>query len=232
MSYINPEIFALLTLMLAIWTALYKRHIKPPNHVSTKQPVLLFEFARSAQDIRALFINQSGQPTIPFIKKMRFLVRLDYAFIGSYTMFIVFFALEVEKEHSSIVNYIAIAAAIVVGLFDILENIQLLTILDLVQQTPHSTFRPQLRRLSVFTWIKWEATVFLMLLFTPFLWSENFASRVLVILSFIVLLLGILALRERLLSRLLVWAQRFPLSVLLTFFYFLMYILVIRHLIG
>lgn len=229
MSYKNPSIFALLTIVLIIGTVLYRPEIQPPNPISTKQPVILFELARSAQQIRTLFVDKSKGPALPYIQKVQCLVWLDYAFIIIYTCFIVFFALEVKKVRPSLTINLAILAAIIVGLFDVLENIQLLDILDTVQKEPAAAFQPQLSYLSIFTWIKWEATVLVMLLFAPFLWVQRFLSKTLVIITFGVLILGIIALGERLFTAdSLAWGEKFASSVLLTFFLFIVYVLVMR----
>ena len=224
---VYPVLFAVLTLAVVVWTMTYKRSVKPPNPLLTKQPVLDFEFAQTEQDIRTLFAEPNGQPARPWIQKTRFLVRLDYLFILCYTLFIVSFVLQINGVAPSRWVTLALWLSPFVGLFDGLENIQLLAILRRAATTPANTFQPFLRLLSVFTWIKWLATTVLMVLLAPYLWQQNCVAKGLALLCIVAGLAGVAALYERVTNgpsrRLTMW---FAQLVLYTFALFALYVIV------
>ena len=220
-------LFAVLTLAVAVWTLTYKPGVKPPNPLLTKQPVLDFEFASTAQDLRTLFMEPNGQPALPWIQKMRFLVRLDYLFISCYTLFTLSFLLWINSEAPSRWTTLALWLSPFVGLFDGLENIQLLAILRQAEANPADAFQPFLRRLSLFTWIKWIATAVLMVLISPYLWSLNWVARGLALLCVVAGLTGIAALFERASNRSSRWMTMwFAQVVLNTFALFALYVIV------
>jgi hypothetical protein len=196
-SFKIPALFSLLTLGVVTWTMLYRPTIKPPNLLPSKQAVLLFEFARTKEDIQALFVGQESQATA-FINKTRYLTKLDFLFILFYTLLTVSFSWQAGQAAPSIWLRLALILSPLIGLLDVLENVQLLRILNTVQIDPQATFEPELARLSLFTWIKWETTSVVMLLISPFLWQGGFVSKGLVVLIGAVFITGIIGLVERL----------------------------------
>ena len=197
-SFKIPALFSFLTLAVVTWTMLYRPTVKPPNPLPSKQAVLLFEFARTAKDIRVLFVGQDQQTATAFIEKVRYLTKLDFLFILCYSLLTVTFSWQAGQATPSIWLRLALILSPLVGLLDILENIQMLRILDTVQAYPQATFEPELARLSLITWIKWETTSIVMLLISPFLWQGGFVSKGLVILIATVFVIGVMGLIERL----------------------------------
>ncbi|WP_020603379.1 hypothetical protein [Spirosoma spitsbergense] len=226
-SHSLSALFALLTIAVAIWTGVHSRTLKPPNSVPASRAIISFEFARNAGQIRTLLVDSSGRGAGPFIRQVRYLTRLDFLFIAAYTLFVLSFTWSVGQAMPSGWLSAALVLAPVIGLFDVLENVQMLGILDKVMKNAKDSFQPELARLSVFTWIKWEATGLLMLLLVPFLWHQNYWTKGIAILSVGVFILGIIALAERLSTQeSIVQAQRFANLVLITFAIFTVYVLV------
>ncbi|MCX6217869.1 hypothetical protein [Spirosoma sp.] len=200
-AYSLPAVFALLVLLVAMCTMLYQRDVLPADAAKDSQPVIRFELARTPADIRALFTDAPQKPRIAFVDKMRFLTRLDFLFILFYTLFTFLFSWKAIQADPTVPNRFVLVLAVAVGLFDVLENIQLLGILAKVEQNTMDTFQPELPRLSVFTWVKWELTGLLMVLIAPFLWKGDSWSKGLAVFFLIVFLFGLLALEERLSDR-------------------------------
>lgn len=225
-SFKIPALFSLLTLVVVTWTLLYRPAIRPPNRLPSKQAVLLFEFARTAKDIRTLFMSEGPKKADEFINKIRYLTKLDFLFILCYTLLTVTFAWQAVQAAPSIWLRLALLLSPLIGLLDVLENIQLLRILDAVQSNAQATFKPELTWLSLFTWIKWEATSIVMLLIASFLWQGGWVSKGLVILIAAAVVTGIIALIERLTSELAIsYTLLFAQFVLYTFALIAFYII-------
>ncbi|GAB3995632.1 hypothetical protein GCM10028807_36300 [Spirosoma daeguense] len=223
-SFSLPALLATLTFVVAIWTTFYKPSVAPPNKLDNLLPVLAFEFAQTDQDIHVLFLDKLHKPATDFIAKMRFLTRLDFAFILFYTLFILTFIREARQLVPSSWMTIALFLTPVIGFCDVIENIQLLHILDKVEANVNVTFQQELYLLSIATWFKWELTGLLFLFIIPFLWQGGHWSKGMVIFSIIVFITGIIALVQRLAEdNSIYYAQIFAILVLTLFVLFVFY---------
>ncbi|GAB3221581.1 hypothetical protein [Spirosoma arcticum] len=189
-------IFAVLTLLVSVVMVRYKPTVQPP--IPAKQPMLDFQFATSADAVNALFIDpRTGKPVTAYVDKMRSLNQIDFLYIALYTAFSFSFAQQANQAYPSVWGQIALFVAFVPGVFDVLENIQLLSILKSVEQGPNTNYEPALTRLARFTWIKWITIGWLPILLLPFLWHQGLPSKLLGLLAIVVATAGVVALLNR-----------------------------------
>ncbi len=96
---------------------------------------------------------------------MQMLNTIDFAFILSYTVFLMFFSLMVGKQNIEILGYIGAFITLIAGFSDIMENAQLLNILEKIKSS--EKYLPELTNLHFWTWIKWGFLGVLMTILLP-----------------------------------------------------------------
>jgi hypothetical protein len=157
------------TLLIAGVMMFYDRGIKPENAINPayqKAPMIAFEFAKTPSEINVLFLEKGGiKLNEPFIKKMKTLNTIDFAFILVYTLFLMFFAFAISKQNVEICGYVGAFITLIVGVSDVMENVQLLNILEKIN--PSEKYLPELTNLHFWTWIKWGFLSVLMAILLP-----------------------------------------------------------------
>ncbi|MDX1415019.1 MAG: hypothetical protein R3293_12560 [Candidatus Promineifilaceae bacterium] len=153
-------------------------------------PVIAFEFAANIQDVNLIFRNESNQLIESAVSAMTFGVRLDFLFMLLYGAFLVTFAITCALLAGDRLFYAAALAAVLAPIFDLLENLQLLSIM---QQLGNGIFLSQLRNLHLFTWLKWGALILVFLLLIPFFQKAGSLGRFLAMFAALPFVTGVLA---------------------------------------
>ncbi len=168
-SFRATFLIGMCTLLIAGVMMFYDRDIKPENAINPvyqKAPMIAFEFAKIPSEINVLFLKKDNvNINKPFIKKMQMLNTIDFAFILSYTVFLMFFSLMVGKQNIEILGYIGAFITLIAGFSDIMENAQLLNILEKIKSS--EKYLPELTNLHFWTWIKWGFLGVLMTILLP-----------------------------------------------------------------
>lgn len=153
-------------------------------------PIVAFEFAESAQDVNLIFLDRSSQIITGAVEAVTFGTYLDFIFMTLYGLFLVTFSLICVALTKKSFYYWAAVLAVLALLFDLIENLQLLKIMD---QLGTGSMVGELRYLHLFTWLKWGALALIFLMLIPFFRKSGAFGRVLAVLAPIPLVLGFLA---------------------------------------
>ena len=153
-------------------------------------PVIAFEFATKAEDVSQIFDDADSPALEKMVLRMTNSTRLDFLFLILYGAFLFTFSVKCTLLTGNQLYYLAALLSIVAPIFDVLENLELLSIMTLLKG---GDFISQLRYLHFYTWIKWGALALIFLLLTPFFRSAGKFGRLISFVAAVPLLLGILA---------------------------------------
>ncbi len=160
----------------------------PPAQQKTS-PVVLLEFARTPQEVYDITLFEASQAEHAQMQAyLRRNIQMDTWFILAYTCFLVvsiFIAWRLSGKRWYLLPVLALALA--AGVFDFLENAQLMGILDKLS----SDFQAELSRLVIYTHIKWGAMVAVFVGLIPFTWPVEWSGKVLSIAAGVGLLMAI-----------------------------------------
>lgn len=202
---------------------MYKKEIKPQNEINPvyqTKPIIAFEFAKTPAEINQLFFNKDKQViNKAFVDKMKELNYIDFIFIISYSLILLYFSLTIAQNKLAVLGYIGASIAVIVGIADILENFQLLGILDKLK--PSESYEPELSNLYIWTWTKWGLISVLIIVVLPCLFRQQssiFTLALGVIMS-IVAILGFVAY----FSQCQTWISHYTGSIFLLFFIIILY---------
>ena len=135
----------------------YDKSTKPENVINPdyqKAPMIAFEFAKTPSEINLLFLKKDNiNLNRLFINKMKTLNVIDFAFILSYVLFLMSFSFVMRKQNIEILGYVGVFVSLIVGISDVMENVQLLNILKKIKSS--EKYLPELKNLYFWTWIKW-----------------------------------------------------------------------------
>ena len=184
-------------------------------------PVLVFEFAETADEVGTLFAPV-GQPAGDAVRAaMDRVNRLDFIYIALYGGCLLAFSLVCFRLTGQRVYLLAAALAMGIMVADVLENVQLLAITRDLGARP---IDDRLTRLRLFTWLKWGGLALWFLLMRFYFQSAGRFGRFVGWVSVFPLLLGIAAfVRPGLMSEL------FALSIGLLFLLLTVYSWRARH---
>jgi hypothetical protein len=158
----------------------------PPGFLT---PIIALEFATNQEDVRQLFETPGGSfPAL--LQTMQANTLLDFLFILLYTVFLVLFAVACAQTTARTLYWVAAGTAVVAGIADVLENVQLLAIFG---QVPQGEFTAELARLRVSTWIKWGSLAAYFLMLMPYLRNQGGLARLILMLAAVPAILGVLA---------------------------------------
>jgi hypothetical protein len=149
-----------------------------PRHAAAlprgfEQPILAFEFARSAAEVEALFGPAGSPERAELVRAMDSGNRLDFLFMVAYGGYLGLIGLAVAKVAGR--GYLVVTALAVLGvLLDVAENLQLLEITSRLG----GDYSVALGRLQVFTWLKWGALALGVAWLSPWALAGTWASRV------------------------------------------------------
>ena len=129
-------------------------------------PVLAFEFAESPGEVSELLAPEGS------IEAMDRLNRWDFLYMVLYSGCLLAFALVCARLTGRRIFYIAAALALLILFADAMENVQLLAITRLMDDSDVAPIlaqlTPLLNRLRLFTWLKWGGLAFYFLLLIPY----------------------------------------------------------------
>jgi len=155
-------------------------------------PIIAFEFIQTPQEVYQLFGGEASPERDAMARAMDRGNHLDFAYMIFYSFFLFTFSVLGARELGIRVLYLGAALSVVILLGDFFENIQLLGI---TANLATGDFEEELRRLPLFTWLKWGgiAAVFLLLsayfhrgtVFSRFIAAWGVAVALLAIASFL-----------------------------------------------
>jgi hypothetical protein len=129
-------------------------HYAPPKSKapqSYSSVVLALEFASNNQEVLDV-LNPLSPPEIKGIDKLNY---VDFGFLAAYSSFLFLMAFKLRQlSDKPIVTYLMILA-IIVGVADILENLQLLKLTSYYINERMQLAPPVIAQLKIWTWIKW-----------------------------------------------------------------------------
>jgi len=172
-------------------------------------PVIAFEFATDAEDIIQVFGEANTPAREDIVRTMTNSTRLDFLFLILYGAFLYTFSITCASLTGNRVYYLPALLSIVAPIFDVLENLQLLSIME---QVGGGDFISELPYLRFYTWMKWGALALIFLLLIPFFRTAGTFGRFLSMYAFVPFVLGIFAFLKPGLSN-----ELFTLSIVLMF---------------
>ena len=153
-------------------------------------PIIAFEFATTVQDVNLIFFDSSSKLLQPAVDAVIFGSRLDFLFMLIYGAFLLSFSLICRSLAKNRLFYLAAGLSILAPIFDLMENLQLLSILDQIGSDEIIT---ELSYLHLFTWLKWGTLALIFLLLIPFFKKSGVFGRFLALFATLPFFLGILA---------------------------------------
>ncbi len=157
--YIWLHLFLVPLLVCVLWMGETFPEESPVNGFTGA--VLAFEFAASTGDLDAVL---SGRSPI-FLERLDRGNRIDFGFALTYSAFLFFFFRQVKKEKGHLLALAGMILAPLIGLADVLENVQLLNLTEAYRGTPvRENLVALLWKLQSFTWLKWGGLAIALLL--------------------------------------------------------------------
>lgn len=153
-------------------------------------PVIAFEFATETEDIIQVFGEANSPAREEIVRAMNNSTRLDFLFLILYGAFLFTFSITCASLTGNRVYYLPALLSVVAPIFDVLENLQLLSIMG---QIGGGEFVSELPYLRFYTWMKWGALALIFFLLVPFFRTAGTFGRFLSIIAVVPLVLGILA---------------------------------------
>jgi len=172
-------------------------------------PVIAFEFATEAEDVIQVFGEANSPTREEIVHTITNSTRLDFLFLILYGSFLFTFSITCASLTGNRVYYLPALLSVVAPIFDVLENLQLLSIMG---QLGGGDFVSELSYLRFYTWVKWGALALIFLLLIPFFRTVGKFGRFISIFAIVPLVLGILAFLKPGLSN-----ELFALSTVLMF---------------
>ena len=161
-------------------------------------PIIAFEFVQSQSEVYRLFgVADSADQlsmTQSMIRAMDFGNRLDYIFMVLYSSFLFFFSFVCAKNTGQRYYYAGSMMAVIILVFDALENIQLLRI---TAKITSQNFGKELSLLHCFTWMKWGGITVVFLILAPYFFKGRTYSKVIAAIGISSFILSVLAYLNR-----------------------------------
>lgn len=190
-------ITALILITIAVCSTLFNLTLVPAETLPLK-PVLAFEFARDSTDLVKLFINADRSPACQFVKDIRFSIVIDFPFIMAYVSFMMLLGFEILVINKrTLLGLSSILLAVVVGIFDVLENFEMCKITDVAFDFPQDLNDLSTINLQIFTWTKWLASGVYLGLLAVHLWKQKLLFKMLSTVACITFVLSIVAFLSR-----------------------------------
>lgn len=145
-------------------------------------PIIAFEFIQTRAEVFGMFTQADGAESVneTMIAAFDLGNRLDYIYMGLYSVFLVLFSLTCARISGKKYFYAATALSLVVLAGDALENIQLLGITSYLKNGLNSgELETHLGLLYRFTWMKWGGLAAIFLVLAPwFLRGGRFSKAI------------------------------------------------------
>jgi len=155
-----------------------------------KTPIVAFEFARTPEDIRAIFDITPAEAREAYIEKMDRGNRLDFVFMAVYSLFLFLFSVKCHEAGRNKILLMGALFSITALAGDIIENIQLLGITENIAV---GTFQEHLHLLHFFTWIKWMSICLVFAVLSLYFYRGTVFSKILAFFGVLALAAGIAA---------------------------------------
>ncbi len=153
-------------------------------------PVVAFEFATEVEQVNQIFAGPNSPARADIVRTMTNSTRLDFLFLLLYGAFLVTFSITCASLTGRKIYYFVALLAVIAPLFDLLENLTMLSIID---QLDAGSFLSELHRLQLYTWLKWGALTLSFVLLVPFFWQSGKFGQFLSIIAAAPILLGLIA---------------------------------------
>ncbi len=153
-------------------------------------PVVAFEFVTEIEHVNQIFAGPNSAAQADLVRTMTNSTHLDFLFLILYGAFLFAFSITCVSLTGKKFYYFVTLLAVVAPLFDLLENLQMLSIID---QLDAGSFITELQRLQLFTWLKWSALAVSFVLLLPFFWSAGKFGQFLSIIAAAPIVLGLIA---------------------------------------
>ncbi len=175
--------------MAAILFLMWPKKGELPPAQKKPSPIVLLEFARTPQEVYDIALWQASPAEHAQMQAyLRRNIRLDTWFILAYTCFLVVSMVIAWRLSGKRWYMLAgLVMALIAGVFDFLENAQLVLILDKLS----SDFQAELSRLMVYTHVKWGALVAFFISMIPFAWPTSWLGKVLSVVAGVGVVLAI-----------------------------------------
>ncbi|MFZ2632200.1 MAG: hypothetical protein WA081_11840 [Desulfosalsimonadaceae bacterium] len=145
-------------------------------------PIIAFEFIQTRAEVFGMFIQADGAESVNEAMLAAFDLgnRLDYIYMGLYSVFLALFSLTCVKISGKKYFYTGAVLSLVVLAGDAFENIQLMGITSYLKHGMTSgDMETLLNGLNRFTWMKWGGLAAIFLVLAPwFLRGGRFSKAV------------------------------------------------------
>jgi hypothetical protein len=164
---------------------------KPTGYCSS---IIALEFAEENATVLAVFngANSKAKSILEQVNNIRWATYWDFLFLLAYTSFMVFFALICRKLGIKSHWQWAIGLALLGGVSDVFENLQLLQIFDGIA-VGRADFSAIFGTLRLCTVLKFGAIAGFFLAMGPFFWRSNVLGKVVVVAASLALICWVLA---------------------------------------
>jgi hypothetical protein len=157
-------------------------------------PIIAFEFIQTPEEVFQMFGGTDLIVRNKMVNAMDLGNRLDYAYMGLYSMFLLLFSTTCAKISQKPYYYFGAALAVAVLAGDAMENVQLLGITANLSTGDIATY---LNLLIIYTWIKWGGVVLIFLTLSPWFFKGGLFSKIIGAIGIISFILAIAAFLNR-----------------------------------
>lgn len=155
-----------------------------------KSPVIAFEFATETEQVKYIFPEEDSSARNDIMRKMTNSTHLDFLFLILYGAFLFTFSITCVSLTGNRFYYLPALLSIIAPLFDVLENLQMLSIME---RLGTDSIVSELRYLHIFTWVKWGTLAVIFILLIPFYRAAGTFGRFMSIFAVMPFVLGIFA---------------------------------------
>lgn len=156
-------------------------------------PILAFEFLQTNREVLQFFGPASPERDA-WVTGMNRGHQVDYLYLVVYGLFLASWGLLGFRKTGNKLFYGIIVLAVVAALSDLMENLQLVNI---ASNLDAGTFETPLKRLFLFTWLKWGSLAFALAGISVYLFKTGFAGKIYMVVSLATLVLGVIAFINR-----------------------------------
>lgn len=164
---------------------------KMPDGFST--PIIAYEFLQTPEEVVQFFGSDTTKRE-EWITGMDNGHKVDYIYLLFYSAFLGLWGWIAAKRTGNNLFYMIPILAIIAGIADLFENLQLM---ELTQLLEGGAMEGTLHKLFVFTWIKWGCLALGLAGLSIYLYPRNWGGKTYSLISLITLVLAVLAFVER-----------------------------------
>ena len=162
-----------------------------PDGISS--PIVAFEFLQTSEEVKAFFGPSSSERT-KWLNEMIIGHQVDYLYLVLYGLFLAAWGRLAVEETAKKGFYLIVVLAVVASFSDMIENWQLVTIVEQIEQ---SDFSKELRLLYIFTWLKWGSLALALAGVAVYLFPKEWLGKIFSLVSALTLIWGVFAFIDR-----------------------------------